>query len=82
MTPFQNHDVLYSEVVIYQAPVSLLCEELKLAERQPEQKHSKGLQSQLTRMGFIIIQQQELLEGHMDWNLVYGLPNERTVHQY
>lgn len=49
--------VLYSEVVISDhVPGPLLCHRLKLAERQPEQQHSRGLQSQLTRMGFIIIQ--------------------------
>ncbi len=50
--------VLYSEVVIYDhASVPLLCRGLKPAERQPEKQHTRGLQSQLTRMSFIIIQQ-------------------------
>lgn len=50
--------MLYSELVIYDhASGPLLCFRLKLAGHQPEQKHTRGLQIQLTRMGFIIIQQ-------------------------
>lgn len=49
--------VLYSEAVIYDhASGPLLRLQLKLAKRQPEQKRTRGLQSQMTRMGFIIIQ--------------------------